>query len=198
MVACVEEDRVRLARSHSVLRRRTARWFLVKSLPRFFRFEILDAEVHSSVVEVLASQMRVTGRRLHLADAVLDREERDVKSTATRVLDQNFPLTVTFFQSVSDGCRGRLVDDPQHSQTGDGPRILGCLALRIVEVCGAQSRLCRSPSCPNTLQQSPYLPEHHGRHLLWMELLSLLHKLHLYHRLVTRTGKDLEGPQFHV
>mmetsp|Transcript_63481 Transcript_63481/g.168199 ORF Transcript_63481/g.168199 Transcript_63481/m.168199 type:complete len:126 (+) Transcript_63481:691-1068(+) len=31
-----------------------------------------------------------------------------------------------------------------------------------------------------------------------MELLLLSHELHLDHRLVTRTGKHLEGPQFHI
>ena len=51
-------------------------------LPAIFPLEILHAEVHNSAVEVLASHMRVTGRRLHLKDAVLDCEERDVKSAA--------------------------------------------------------------------------------------------------------------------
>ena len=82
-------------------------------LPAIFPHEIVHAEVHNSAVEVLASPMRVTGRRLHLKDAVLDREERDVKSVATFVVDDNVPFPVTFFfQSVSDRCRGRLVDDP--------------------------------------------------------------------------------------
>ena len=51
-------------------------------LPAIFPLEILHAEVHNSVVEILASQMRVTGRRLHLKGAVLDSEERNVKSAA--------------------------------------------------------------------------------------------------------------------
>ena len=37
MVACVEDDSVRLARSHCVRKRRMARWLPAMSLPRFLR-----------------------------------------------------------------------------------------------------------------------------------------------------------------
>merc|ERR1711953_542397 len=39
MVACVDEDRVRFARSHCVRNRRSARWLPAKSLPRFLRLK---------------------------------------------------------------------------------------------------------------------------------------------------------------
>ena len=106
MVACVEDDSVRLARSHCVRKRRMARWLPAMSLPRFFRLipqrlikqmetclaaicrsrylylfktqiqplktsrlkgrslEVLDAEVHHAVVEVLATQVGVACRGL--------------------------------------------------------------------------------------------------------------------------------------
>ena len=95
MVACVEEDSVRLARSHCVRRRRIARWLPAMSLPRFLRLgcqalateterkcanircmqchvntsqperlEVLDAEVHYAVVEVLTAQVGVAGSGL--------------------------------------------------------------------------------------------------------------------------------------
>ena len=80
MVACVDDDSVRLARSHCVRRRRIALWLPAMSLPRFFRLiahnfetqkftlpfqgewlEVLDAEVHHPVVEVLTTQVSVAG-----------------------------------------------------------------------------------------------------------------------------------------
>ena len=88
MVACVEEDSVRLARSHCVRRRRIARWLPAMSLPRFLRLgqksseaatflenpckysakslEVLDAEIHHSVVEVLTAQVGVASGGLRL------------------------------------------------------------------------------------------------------------------------------------
>ena len=90
MVACVEEESVRLARSHCVRRRRMARWLPAMSLPRFLRLgwthtkeklylacdlektfegsagalEVLDAEVHHAIVEVLTAQMGVASSGL--------------------------------------------------------------------------------------------------------------------------------------
>ena len=91
MVACVEEDSVRLARSHCVRRRRIARWLPAMSLPRFLRLgqksrrklqlsyenpckysaktlEVLNAEIHHSIVEVLTAQVGVASGGLRLVE----------------------------------------------------------------------------------------------------------------------------------
>ena len=77
--------------------------------------------------------MAVAARRSDLDHAVADLEHRDVERAAAEVEHEHrlLPLLV---HPVGERRRGRLVDDPQHLETGDPARVLGRLALRVVEV----------------------------------------------------------------
>ena len=97
----------------------------------------LHEVVHHAGVEVLAAEMRVASRRLHLEDAVLDREDRHVERAAAEVEDEHIALAADLLvEAVRDRRRRRLVDDAQHVQAGDGAGVLRRLALRVVEVGG--------------------------------------------------------------
>ncbi len=77
--------------------------------------------------------MRVAVGRLHLDDAFADFEDRHVERAATEVVDDD-RFVLLLVEPVGQRRGGRLVDDPQHIQTGDLAGVLGGLPLRIVEV----------------------------------------------------------------
>ena len=62
-------------------------------------------------------------------------EDRDIESTAAKVIDGNLHILVLLVETVGKGCRGRLVDDTLDIKTGNLTGFLGSLALRIREVC---------------------------------------------------------------
>jgi len=98
-------------------------------------FELLYEVVHHAAVEVLATEMSVARRRLHLEDSVLDRQDGHIESAATEVKDQDVAFCADLLvETVRDGSRRRLVDDPQNVESRDRSGVLGCLALGVVEV----------------------------------------------------------------
>eukprot|EP00754_Rhynchopus_humris_P032203 Rhum_TRINITY_DN15385_c6_g2::Rhum_TRINITY_DN15385_c6_g2_i4::g.154871::m.154871 len=97
--------------------------------------ELLHEVVHHAVVEVLTTQVSVSGRRLHLEDSAVDRQQRHIERTATQVEDQDVLLRLLrLVQAVRDGRSRRLVDDTQDLHAGDRTRVLRRLTLRVVEV----------------------------------------------------------------
>jgi hypothetical protein len=49
-------------------------------------------------------------------------------------------------EAVGERRRGRLVDDPEHVETGDGAGVLRGLTLRVVEVGGTVTMASRTSS----------------------------------------------------
>ncbi len=89
-------------------------------------------------VEVLAAEERVAVRRQHL-ELVLavdlgDLDDRDVERAAAQVIDRDLSVASLFVHPVGQSGRGRLVDDALDFESGDLARILGGLALGVVEV----------------------------------------------------------------
>ena len=59
----------------------------------------------------------------------------DVERATAEVVDRDH-LVLLLVEAVRQRGRGRLVDDAQHLEPGDLARVLGRLALRVVEVGG--------------------------------------------------------------
>ena len=95
--------------------------------------ELVDDPVDDGLVEVVAAQVGVAVRGLHLEDAVAQLEDGDVEGAAAQVEDQD-GLLVFFVEAVGQRGRGRLVDDALDFQTGDDAGVLGGLPLGVVEV----------------------------------------------------------------
>ena len=95
--------------------------------------ELIGQVVDEPAVEVIATQVRITGRGAHLDHPVTHVEQADVERAAAEVEDQH-RLVALLVQPVGQR-RGRgLVDDAQHVQPGDPAGILGGVALGVVEI----------------------------------------------------------------
>ncbi|RNA39295.1 NAD-specific glutamate dehydrogenase [Brachionus plicatilis] len=179
MLAWADADKVRLARSQAVRRRRRARLF-------------------ESVVEVFAAEVSVAGSGLDLEYAVLDGQYGHVEGAAAQVKDEDVFFAGAFFvKAVGDGGRGRLVDYAEHVEAGDGARVLGRLTLRVVEVGGHGDHCVRDLFAQIGLGGLLHFGEHHGRDLLGRERLCFALELDLDFG----TGgvvDDGKGPVLHV
>ena len=161
--------------------------------------EMGDAVVDQSVVEVLSSEMGVSGSGLDLEETVLDGQEGDVEGTTSQVEDEHESLIGDILvESVGDGGGGGLVDDSHDVESGDGSGVLGGLSLRVVEI----GRDCHDGVLDLlsevVLGDLLHLGEDHRGDLLWVESLGLSFELDLDHWLVVGSADDLEWPVTHV
>jgi hypothetical protein len=86
------------------------------SLRTHLALELLHKVVDGAVVKVLATEVGVTSHSLHLDDALLEGEERDVKGAAAEVKDQDVALRQRLLvEAVRDRRRGRLGDNTEHA-----------------------------------------------------------------------------------
>ena len=75
--------------------------------------------VDETVVEVLTTEVSVTGGGLHLEDALLDRQQGHIESASTEIEDEDVPLASHLLvEAVGDGSSGRLVDDTEDVEAG--------------------------------------------------------------------------------
>ena len=70
----------------------------------------------------------------HLKNSVVNSEDADIEGSTSQVKHQNVLLSSFLVESISDGCRGRLVDDSSHIETGNDTSILSGLSLGVIEV----------------------------------------------------------------
>ena len=92
--------------------------------------------VDDRLVEVVAAEVVVAVRRLHLEDAVAELEHRHVERAAAEVEDEDRLVGAFLVETVGQRGRGGLVDDPDDVEAGDLAGVLRRLALRVVEVGG--------------------------------------------------------------
>ena len=79
--------------------------------PLVLVLELVDEVINHPVIDVLASQVSISGSGLHLKDALLDGQDGDVKGTTTEIEDGHVALCSSLLpvQAVGDGCSIRLV-----------------------------------------------------------------------------------------
>ncbi len=127
-------------------------------------FELLDQPVHDGHVHVVAAQMRVAVGGFHLENAITNIQDRDVEGSAAEIVYGD--LFILFLvKAVSQRGGGGLVDDAQHLQPGNPPRVFGRLALAVVKVSrNRDHRLC-DLLAEIGFGVSLQLLQHHGRYL---------------------------------
>ena len=183
-----------LARRPQTTQRALRRRQVLAELALELRAEVL----HHPVIEVLAAQVRVARRRLHLEDPVLDRQQRHIERAAAQVEDQNVLLAALLVQTIRDGGRRRLVDDTHHVQSRDHASVLRRLTLTVVEVRGHRDHRVLHLLAQVRLRDLLHLRQHHRRNLLGRERLPLALVRHLDQRLALRTRLQRERPVLHV
>jgi hypothetical protein len=168
------------------------------SLLLVLSLEFVNEVVDQTVVEVLTTQVGVTGSRLDLEDTLLNGEERNIEGTTTEIEDEDVALTLNLLvETVGNGGSGRLVDDSENVETGDETGILGSLTLRVVEVGGNGDNGVVDSLTEVRLSSLTHLGEDHGRDLLGGEVLLLALELNLDDGLATLVD-DGEGEVLHV
>ncbi|ABC80372.1 putative NAD-specific glutamate dehydrogenase [Anaeromyxobacter dehalogenans 2CP-C] len=93
----------------------------------------LEQRARHQPVEVVAAEVRVTDGGQHLEDALLQPQDGHVERAAAQVVHREHALRA-LVEAVRHRRRGRLVQQPQHVEPGEPARVLGGLALRVVEV----------------------------------------------------------------
>ena len=97
--------------------------------------EFGDQPFENDIIKIVATEMIVACGGLHLEDTVTELHDRNIKGSAAKVENQYRLLDILLIEPVGQGRRGWFVDDPQHFQTRDRPRIFGRLPLTIGKVC---------------------------------------------------------------
>ena len=125
--------------------------------------EFVCEVVHKTVVEVLTTQVGVSGSGLDLEDTLLNGQEGNIEGTTTQVEDEDVALTLGLLvKTVGDGSGGGLVDDTEDVEAGNETSILGSLTLRVVEVCGDSDDSVVDGATEVGLGGFPHLDQNHG------------------------------------
>ena len=133
--------------------------------------ELIHQPIHDSLVEVVAAKIGISVGRLDFEDAVADLKDGHVERAAAQIIDGN-PLVLLFVQAVREGRGGRLVDDPEDVQACDLARILGGLALAVVEVGRDGDDGFRDFLAEIILRRLPHLLQNHGGDFRWAVALA--------------------------
>ena len=98
--------------------------------------ELGDHPVDDRLVEVVAAEVVVAVRGLHLEHALAEIEDRHVERATAEVEDEDRLIGAFLVEAVCECGGRRLVDDANDVEAGDLARVLRRLALRVVEVGG--------------------------------------------------------------
>ena len=97
--------------------------------------EFGEDPIDDRAVDVVAAKVRVAVGREHLEDSLFDAENRDVESAAAEI-EHGDIAGRHLVEAVGERRRGRLVHQAHDVEAGEAARILGGLALAVVEVGG--------------------------------------------------------------
>ncbi|GBE58785.1 NAD-specific glutamate dehydrogenase, putative [Babesia ovata] len=136
--------------------------------------EYLDEVVHHTPVEVLTTQVGVTGSTDDLEDTGVQHKNGHIKGTTSKIVHKDVRLHSSAVDTVGNGSGGGLVDDAHHLEASDGTGILSGLALRIVEVRRHSNDGLVHFLTEVVLGDLLHLLEHHGADLLRRVILGLV------------------------
>ena len=107
--------------------------FVLAQVYTLFLLELVGEIIDDALVEVLASEKGVAVGGLDLEHAVTDFQERDIESAAAEIEHGDEPAFL-FLKPIGERRGGGFINDAQNLQSRNFARVLGGLALRIVEI----------------------------------------------------------------
>ena len=98
-----------------------------------FLLELLHQPVDNPLIEVVAAQVRIAVGGFHLHNSIAYFQNRNIEGAAAEIVDRD-GFVLLLIKAIGQRGSGRLIDDSHHFQAGNLSRVLGGLALRIVEI----------------------------------------------------------------
>ncbi len=100
--------------------------------------DVVDRDGDEEVVDVIAAEVGVAAGGDDLEDALVQLEDGDVEGAAAEVVDGDDAVfaAVELVEAIRERGGGGLVYETKDVEAGDAARVLGGLALRVVEVGG--------------------------------------------------------------
>merc|ERR1712064_250111 len=99
-----------------------------------FSLEVQQTMFNQSVIEILSTQMSVTGGGLNFKNAIFNSQDRNIEGSSSQIEDQNIFLSFFFIQPVCDSGGGGLIDDTSDVEAGNSSGIFSGLSLRVIEI----------------------------------------------------------------
>ena len=155
--------------------------------------ELRAHPVDDRLVEVVATQVVVTGGGLDFEHPVADLEHGHVERATAQVEDQD-RLVGALVQAVRQGGCGRLVDDPLDIEAGDLAGVARGLPLRVVEVRGHRDDRFGDRLAQERLGVGLELLQDHGADLRRRVLLVA----HVNARVSVGATNDVVGNDLHL
>ncbi len=97
--------------------------------------ELIGNVVENAHVEVVAAEMCIAVRRLHLEDPFAELEDGNIEGSATEVKHGDFGVLPFLIEPVGKRCRCRFIDNTTNIQSRNLARFLRSLPLCVIEVC---------------------------------------------------------------
>ena len=130
---------------------------------------LIESNGEQQIIDVVAAQVSIAVGGLHLEDAVAQLEDGNIEGPAAQIVNGN-RSHLGAVQPVGQRGRGGLVDQPQHVEAGHAARVLGGLALRIVEISRDRDDCLGDRRAEEPLGVALELAQHIGRNLRRSEL----------------------------
>ena len=127
--------------------------------------KVFEQALVDELVEVVPAQLGVAVTGHDLNQVAVDVHDRDVERAAAQVEgehDRGGRVMVRLVRQAG-GCG--FVDNPHHLQTGNAPRVTGCLALCVGEVRGHRDHGLLHRQAQVTFRTVLQLPQDHARDL---------------------------------
>merc|ERR1711962_693543 len=125
--------------------------------------------------------MSITSSRFHLKDSVINAQNGNIKSSTSKIKDQDVAFARSFFlvQSVSNSSSSWFIDDPKNIQASNDPSIFGGLSLTIIEVSRNGNYSFSYSRSKIGLSSIFHLDQNHGTDLFWSKSFFLILILNL-------------------
>ncbi|VEU37454.1 unnamed protein product [Pseudo-nitzschia multistriata] len=160
--------------------------------------EVGEEVVNHSVIEILSSQVGISGSGLDFEDSFFDGKKRDIKGTSSKIENEDILFVSLLVQSVGDGSGGRFVDNTKNIKSGNGSGILGSLTLRVVEVSRYGDNSVLDFLAQVCLGNVLHLRKNHGTDFFGLEGLGFSLVLDLDDGGTSGSGDNSERPVLHV